>query len=317
MKEQPKIYLPLPPLVEHEFRFAKGNNAYFDTIGIICKQALSDQDIRMIEATCSSVQHITRRARNWYPIGFKYTIQIPTPQTIHFLDWMSNTGDQEIFVNEVHLALDVRFDGHLHAVHVGNWLKDHAIKSHKRKNETHDFLTTRYFDEPKWGSAQMTIYIDKESRQNCQWSCAHMEQRVKGKQCVRRLGINCLYDLMTFDFQEYWSRNLRLRKINRRTLRRLFFNGCQPINELSQAAPGKQSVERVEECRDDQSAQSYIFKIKELGKLREMSARQIARAIEKVLKRYTNEAFMPANKCLDGALFNASIASKAMSLNGR
>jgi hypothetical protein len=88
--------------------------------------------------------------------------------------------------------------------------REHCIHRWKRKH-SRQVKDTEY-GSPRWAESNL-VYYGKRSAKLDAYAC-HTEYRIRGVRALRRMGIRSVKDLRRFDYEEFWSNKLCLRKVS-------------------------------------------------------------------------------------------------------
>lgn len=115
--------------------------------------------------------------------------------------------------NYLECALDLTFDDQLKKVKAADWTDRHLIrKYHPSKYGIRWVKGVTRYDAPRSAQSGITLYADRASRITDDPDCLHLEWRCNGVAALRRIGINSVNDLLTFDHRAFWQQRLILQE---------------------------------------------------------------------------------------------------------
>jgi hypothetical protein len=142
----------------------------------------------------------------------KFTMQQPTDAVFEFLDEIPDMYG--LLITRVDFALDFITRTKKDAKVVQKFFDMHAVKRWPGKRQIGWLKRTKYSAKPEKGEtppANVTAgYSDLTSKTDGKPPCYHHEWKCFRAEAVRRVGVNCFWDLAVFDHHTFWERNLRL-----------------------------------------------------------------------------------------------------------
>jgi hypothetical protein len=266
---------------------------YVDTLGFLVKRSLSKNQFRRLKSTCGGIQRISRKPKSWFSQGIKYELQQPSRWTYEYLHELDRAWELEIYINEIHLAIDYITRTKRRAEELDRFFRKHIVKRFKRTWTVGHYESTWYGEGwRKWGRENWTIYADKLDR-HTGLPCVHAEVRITGAAALHRLGIYGPYQVLGFDFREFFERKLCFKKIDLIALAEVFPDKRMRDDDASKLKRGELLVERAmyeanDTCESAQAVECFMKK-----HLKHLDAPKRKRHIDRVLTRINNHPFLP------------------------
>jgi hypothetical protein len=129
---------------------------------------------------------------------------------------------EDALLTYLEISLDWIFEDQSDKDDAAEFVNQHLIKSHHRDQGIRFYAETRYTG-PRSAPNNIVTYADRASKGGSP-HCAHFDWRIKGSGTLRRIGVNCVRDLLTFSHREFWRTRLRLCAIDRGILGRMYHN---------------------------------------------------------------------------------------------
>jgi hypothetical protein len=181
-----------------------GIDAYFDKVGGWLRQPVSDRThARLCDLGAEFPYRAPRfTASNWQAIH----LHRPDPEALQLLD-----SPGQVHLNYGEFALDLTFADQLKKLKAEDWTDRHLIrKYHPSKYGIRWVKGVTRYDAPRSAQNGITLYTDRASRITGELACLHVEWRCNGVAALRRIGINSVADLLTFDHRAFWQQRLIL-----------------------------------------------------------------------------------------------------------
>jgi len=86
--------------------------------------------------------------------------------------------------------------------------------------ESYCTCRTRYYT-PRSSKVRMAVYSDKPTKTKSKKRCVHIEKRITGLDAVKKFNVYTFQNIIDFNHDEFWSKQLDLRKPNYTALGRL------------------------------------------------------------------------------------------------
>lgn len=195
---------------------------YLDVLHLWFKAPLAPKDLRWLNGHCGKV-HTGRSLRiaepAWFDTSYQQTLRLFQPDE-EALRWLAKRND--VLLTHVELTLDVISEdaeellGLIPAQFVQRWHR----KRQPSRWENGNYRTGRLGQK----GMVFQFYADRASKVTGEVDCFHAEAKVYGSAALRRLGIIHPRDLIGFNHDEFWQRNLVLLEVDRERLGRWWEN---------------------------------------------------------------------------------------------
>lgn len=147
-------------------------------------------------------------------------LQLRQPEP-HELQWLSRLDG--VSLNGVEFSLDWTFEREYERDDAFEFITRHHVTPGRRGEHVVRWIRgkTRY-SGAQGAPNLLVMYADKPSRISGKPYCLHLDWRLNGTQALRRIGIEEIDDLLSFDYQQFWEQRLTLYQIDTRMLGRLY-----------------------------------------------------------------------------------------------
>ena len=191
-------------------------HAFPDTIRFWSSEPLPPRNIKWLDKRCA-LKVEDKPAK----FGFRYRqwLQLQQPMTDEVLPFLA-TLDHHNIPNYAELSLDWVFNQPADCDDANRRTDQYIIKKwHGKQRVTYD-KTTRY-TALRGAPNQIVTYNDKPCRITGEEHVVHVEWRATGAMALRRIGINSIADLATFNHRKFWEERLVMRAVDARILGRI------------------------------------------------------------------------------------------------
>lgn len=141
-------------------------------------------------------------------------IEEPSCEALELLD--QQVPATEIMVQVVELSLDFECIDAATSSQLIHWLGQHIVQPYGRDRQI-NYKGTRYCSRRRWRGQGLKTYIRPKER-----SVVRLEWTISSTTTTRAMGIERPSDVMAIDHRAFWAKRLRLRRIDRRALRRQY-----------------------------------------------------------------------------------------------
>jgi len=202
-------------------RLIKDRVSYIDTVQMWFPRALTDTEIKNINALCGPkrmfpiVKDMPVRPK-W---KCRHLLQQPKPEVF---DYLTQLFGEDIWINRVDVALDLITRRPTEARLLKEFCERHIYHAWHGKYQIVRYKHSTYTAE-RGAPRVYDIYADKPSKVANQ-PCCHIELRFSGADSVRRAGFVTVHDLKNLNYHEFWKKHLRLREFDVEKLGRHFLH---------------------------------------------------------------------------------------------
>lgn len=181
--------------------------AYVDSLAVRAKKRPSNEDLKHLTTLAEpGHQHVDLKMD---PRSPKYRVRIQAHQpTVLFLVFLHSVLSRVGYrPGQVHFALDLVTSTEEDAWNLKEFIDRYVLKRRHGRQRTTYYKGTRY--TAKRGSQQIVTYVSV-CKVTGELYCCHVEWRAESVRQVRGLGIYNLKDLLNFDHEGFWRKNLLL-----------------------------------------------------------------------------------------------------------
>ena len=201
--------------------FARGINPLVDRYHHFDKLSLRTPTY----VTCGDLRFLRKHAHSVFPYRGRYirgfcdrgvTVVCAKAPALQLIAELPNAR-----INHIEVAVDLICDAHTKYM-LRDLFDEHFVQpwhgGHVQSRFESGTLSRRR------GACQYEWYCDRHSKVTGEVDCFHLEGRHFGVEAVRRVGIEHPRDLLTFDHDKYWRKNLKLFEADPERLGRFYLN---------------------------------------------------------------------------------------------
>jgi hypothetical protein len=196
---------------------------YIDHLHFCLREPPTAEELHWYQSKCGSVY--VRKGRANFGPATSYSLQLKQPSRAA-LQRLPTIKDAKI--TYVEIARDTIYRSETELEVIGCFFDRHNLKRFHRGQEV-GFYTgrngvTRYSSRKRNVRHNLVTYSDLACRKTGELHCFHLEWKAKGAAALRIVGIHNPGDLLRFDHQAFWKKNLLLFDLDLRKLGRQWLN---------------------------------------------------------------------------------------------
>lgn len=175
--------------------------SYIDSAGVLLDRKPSNGEL--VELRQASGAITFHRSKN--PQWWKLVVHQPSSDSLLLLEKLAE--HKNAIPNEIHVAIDFVTETVEESRELGDWFNRHVVKRWHGKQKIGTYKGTRYTSQRRWNVNQIATYSDRPSKVSGV-PCLHVEWRSKGRQPVKRSGIEVVSDIRRLNLRDYWHGRL-------------------------------------------------------------------------------------------------------------
>jgi hypothetical protein len=160
-----------------------------------------------LERLCRGGLHVDDEPHEYIPY-YRQQLQLfqPKPGALVLLAQMIG-----VHLNYVEIALDLTFNCETDRDDAADFFRKHFLKKWHRGQRCNIKGQTFYSHDERQPVPNLAVeYHDRHSKVTGEICCVHIEWRIFTKAALRRAGIECVGNLLTFNQRDFWSKRLLL-----------------------------------------------------------------------------------------------------------
>lgn len=212
--------------ITHALPRPVGHDCYFDNVQAWIKRKLDAHEVEWFRSQCGKGGFAAHDEIARFDWRYCQRLELRQP---HKKAVQRLATFKDILINDVEIAFDRSFEGSGDPQAVEQFFDRHNLKRyHGRQDVGHctgnNGSRTRYTSQDPNVRNNIAAYCEPFCRRTGELHCLHLEWRAKRASTVRGHGIRSVTDLLNFDHQAFWQKNLLLRDIDLRKLGHLWNN---------------------------------------------------------------------------------------------
>lgn len=208
---------------------------YRDRIRFWLKTPLSEAEENRLRALCDHLDPRNKRAR--FDHRYIQLVTVTRPSDA-FLTLLKDRDD--LLLNYVEFSRDFIFQTEQECEAAFAFAIEHYIVKNRHGQRTRLYIgkkSTSAYSGPRAATQILAIYADKPCRITGELYCLHFDWRISRVQTLRRLGINGISDLLTFNQTAFLNERLMFGCLDAEHIGRALANSQRKADETSRRKP--------------------------------------------------------------------------------